>query len=301
MHRPIRVSSAALCTAIVLSVCSCATSSTDKSTKVSPASDWPTKLEKVNLTETEFTECMAQMINQSGKRKARVAGVLKLTLGGFGEEEESSFYCVNAWKNCRNIPGERNEALKPYIASITTEADNALENEKPSLTDIVPVIRTNDYTQGITEKMEMYSEPFVSDLVVMYAIDTPESIRTMAAEKVRALNIEPAKLRKLAIDNLLRKFPEQKVQMGTNFSMLTIGGDYEASFLLCDYFWKDMAKRFGKCLVVGVPNRDILIFAAESNRKGVEQIRKLTKDGFAKNAYPISEKLLLYDGNWQIY
>lgn len=295
-----RLTYAAIFIFLALHVSSCATSSTDQHKDVSNSSNWATKVENPSLNEAEFTDCMAQMINESGKRKARVVGTLELMLSGFGQSGESPFYCTNAWKNCRDIPGERREALKPYLASITDDADDML-SEKLDLADIVPIIRTPDYAQGIPEKIKLYSEPFVSDLVVMYALDTKNSIQTLGAEKVRELNVEPAKLRKLAIQNLLRKFPEQTLRKGKDISMLTLGGDYETSFLLCDYFWKDMMKQLGGRLVVGVPSRDVLIFSAEKNKKGVEMIRNLTESGFAKNSYPISDKLLLYDGNWQPY
>lgn len=301
MHRQIRLSYAALYTAIVLSLCSCASSRTDTHPKLSPEFSWSTKLESVGISEAEFTECIAQMINKSGKRKARVAGTLWLKVSNFGKNEEGSIYLANAWKSSKDSPGERRESLKPFIASWTDESNAALLNANAALTDIVPVIRSTDYKEGITEEVEAYTEPFVSDLVVLYGIDTPKTVSYLLPERVRALELEPAKLRKLAIDNLLRKIPEQKVKHGKNFSMLIAGGDYEASFLLSDDFWKDMQKRLGTRIVVGVPSKDVVIFAAENNKEGVGEIRKFTIKGFKEFAYPISDKLLLYDGRWQTY
>jgi hypothetical protein len=301
MHRPFRISYAALCTFVVLNVCSCASSSTDNRPRVSSKFDWSTKLESVGLSEAEFTECMAQIINESGTLKARVAGPLWLRVSGHGKDKEGSIYLVNAWKTSKDSPGERRKSLKPFIASWTDQSNAALLDAKAALTDIVPVIRSTDYNKGIVEEMNAYTEPFVSDLVVLYGIDTPKTVSYMLPERVRALKLEPTQLRKLAVENLLRKIPEQKIKHGENFSMLIAGGDYEASFLLIDDFWKDMQKRIGKRIVVGVPSKDIVIFAADNNKDGIGQIRKFTTKGFKEFSYPISDKLLLYDGKWQAY
>lgn len=300
MKLPLRIFCSAMCVALAMSACSCTSSSTNKRA-VSSKIDWSTELENANLSESQFTECMAQLINESGKLKARIEGPLWLRVKGPWNEKEGSIYLDNAWKSSKNYPGKRSESLKPFIASWNDLSNAAPPDAKAALADIVPVIRSADINNNIEEEEKAYTEPFIDNLLVLYGIDTPKTITYLRPDMVRALKLEPAKLRTIALGNLLRKIPKQQIKHGDNFSMLIAGGDYEASFLLDDLFWQDRMKHFGGPVVVGVPSKDVVIFASEKDKKKVDMIRNFTKKGDAEFAHPISDRLLRYDGKWQMY
>jgi uncharacterized protein YtpQ (UPF0354 family) len=107
--------------------------------------------------------------------------------------------------------------------------------------------------------------------------------------------VERAALRALAVDNLKRLLP--KVEMRAHddvFSMISAGGDYEASLLLFDDIWSSGQITVNGDIVVAIPAKDVLLVTGSRNRKGLEAVRKLTAEFAAKERYRLTESLFVF-------
>ena len=85
-------------------------------------------------------------------------------------------------------------------------------------------------------------------------------------------------------------------------SMLSAGGDYDASLLLVDEIWSgDMLKVDGE-IVVAVPARNVLLFVPAADEARVKELKALVRRVFAEYSYTLTDQLFIYrKGRFQRY
>ena len=87
-------------------------------------------------------------------------------------------------------------------------------------------------------ELPFYYEKLNDVLYVLYAIDTPSSIKFMPKEDINALGVEEGELRNLSMANLMNANESLQIQGDrSTVSMVVADGIYEASFLLYDDLW----------------------------------------------------------------
>jgi uncharacterized protein YtpQ (UPF0354 family) len=173
---------------------------------------------------------------------------------------------------------------------------------------IIPVIKDRQWLEdnyrGFKERgvsAEFLVEDFNKELVVVYAEDSDNRTRyLMTSEQVG----DRKDLRRLAIDNLERLLPKaQLANHGDLFTMITAGGDYEASLLLFDSIW-NTGKIGGQIevqgdIVVAVPAKDVLLVTGSRNRNGLKAVREMVAKA-VQGPYRLTDTLFVYrDGRFQ--
>jgi uncharacterized protein YtpQ (UPF0354 family) len=136
-----------------------------------------------------------------------------------------------------------------------------------------------------------------SDLIVLYAEDSPKNIRYLGPKDLERAHLARKELRNLACENLNRLLPKVE-RHGTNgLYLLTAGGDYEASLLPLDSIWGDMQEEVHGELVVAVPTRDLLIVTGSKDQPGIESVKKIVQKATAQNSpYRVTPKLFVRRG-----
>ena len=108
-------------------------------------------------------------------------------------------------------------------------------------TRILPVVKDIGWLESIKQTVlaqgaetapEYLYDVINTELVVMYAEDTPTNIRYLDAESVTELSIDITQLRELAITNLLSLLPPLERHGDQGLYMIAADGNYEASLLL---------------------------------------------------------------------
>jgi uncharacterized protein YtpQ (UPF0354 family) len=173
---------------------------------------------------------------------------------------------------------------------------------------IIPVIKDRqwlaDNYRGFKERGvsgEFLVEDFNKELVIVYAEDSDKRTRyLMSSEQVG----DRKDLRRLAIDNLERLLPNaQLANHGDLFTMITAGGDYEASLLLFDSIW-NTGKIGGQIdvqgdIVVAVPAKDVLLVTGSRNRNGLKAVREMVAKA-VQGPYRLTDTLFVYrDGRFE--
>jgi uncharacterized protein YtpQ (UPF0354 family) len=165
---------------------------------------------------------------------------------------------------------------------------------------IVPVIKDrawlDDNRPALKVKgrdLDFIFEDFNNELVIVYAEDTEHTMRYLTSNE----DIGDRKdLRARAVDNLARLLPKiEKMAMG-GFSMMSAGGDYEASLLLFDDMWRDGQIKVHGDIVVAVPAKDMLMVVGSKDRKAIALMRKLATEEVAKSRYRLTDTLFIYRG-----
>ena len=138
------------------------------------------------------------------------------------------------------------------------------------------------------------SEPLAGDLWIFYAIDLPDRLQYLTGGQLAAIGVERGELRALAIENLGRLISGVvRIEGNDDLGVYAIYGDgtYESSFLLLDAFWAATSEQLGAPPVIGVPSRDIVLFARSDDPEATAARRRITEELEAEAGYAISRQL----------
>jgi uncharacterized protein YtpQ (UPF0354 family) len=145
--------------------------------------------------------------------------------------------------------------------------------------DIVPLIKLDigparpGEASGLNATDLAIFEPLAGDLLVTYAFDLPNAFALVQPDDLRRLNISREMLRTLAVGNLAGRVTRLECrEPKPHLRMLTCGGNFEASLLLFDQLWPQLAQQVDGELVAAVPARDVLVFTGSRSPDGLKAL-----------------------------
>jgi uncharacterized protein YtpQ (UPF0354 family) len=265
------------------------------------------------LTPQAFTDAAAAAARVAmPSAQVTVAGNLHLeTRSPRGEEITTDLH--NAYETYLRAPDRRDEVIRAYIGTLVEsvtfgDAKTALDRSR-----IVPVLKPQRWVDGALQaeraakldpkidpkldpKPEILTDPFNSELAIVYAEDRPQSLRyLMTSDDVG----ERAQLRQLALGNLQRMLAKIEMREGADHVLLIeAGGNYEASLLLADGIWSSDQIKVDGDIVVAVPDRSALLVTGSRNREGIARLRKMAAER-AVGPYALTPSLFVYrDGKF---
>jgi len=257
------------------------------------------------LDKAGFTEAYAAWLRKAlPDAKVEVAGSLHLRFKVKGEQTADSFL-DNAWRDYERSPGDLQAILDRYGGANVEGARGSGKRIDPSR--IVPVIKDRGWleearrglaTSGVKspEKADGVFEDYNGVLVIFYAEDREKGIAYLTEDQLASTGIARTKLRAIAVQNLGAIIPEVNLRGGNGTYMVTAGGNYEASLLLSDGLWKQLAGKVTGELVVAVPSRDVLLVTGSQDAGGLAKVRGTARDIVGKGNYALTEQLFIRRG-----
>ena len=214
----------------------------------------------------------------------------------------------NAYDMYKSDPGSKENVVRKFVAAALETISNPQSPKELDRTRIIPVIKDRPWLEemrkaligrGAKKTPENVYEDLNSDLIILYAEDSPKNIHYFGPEDLKRAHIERKELRGLACENLKRILPKIE-RRGTNgLYVLRAGGDYEASLLLIDSVWKDLQKEVQGNIVVAIPTRNLLIVTGSKDLQGVENMKQIVQEAAAQGSYRLTTKLFVYrDGKF---
>ena len=251
---------------------------------------------EIVLDESAFTQRYAKAINirEDGVR-ADIKGLLEVEMT-YSNGETSTAYLDNAYMNYRSSPGELDVIINAYINALTKSSSDVKSNIEKE--HIFPVIKDRGYMEQITKLMNhsskgelpFYYEKLNDVLYVLYAIDTPSSIKFMPKEDINALGVEEGELRNLSMSNLMNANVSLQIQGDrSTISMVVADGIYEASFLLYDDLWTKENFPVKGDIVVYVPSRDVLIVTGSEDTESLETVRGIVHNPESQWSHAVTD------------
>jgi uncharacterized protein YtpQ (UPF0354 family) len=233
-----------------------------------------------NLDRRAFTEAAAAVARAAmPAAQVTVKGDLHLeTRSQAGEEITTDLH--NTYETYLLAPERRDDIIRSYIG-VLVEAVTFGDAKTPlDRSRIVPVLKPLRWVDGarqvqreakVDPKPEILTDPFNSELAIVYAEDRPQSMRYLTTRDDTG---DRAKLRHLALGNLHRLLPKIEMREGADHIFLVeAGGNYEASLLLADGIWSSGQIKVDGDPVVAVPRTDALLVTGSRNRAGVAHLR----------------------------
>lgn len=251
-----------------------------------------------DLSARAFTERVAAgLAAKLPGSKATVAGDLQITIKR-ADGSEILLSVRNLYQDYKGNPANIGAIIDAYAAGLA-EKPPARAAAKLDTTRIVPVIKDRQWLEdnrrafrAKAPNFEFLFEDFNDELVIVYAEDTASRTRYLMANE--DTGIDRAALRQRAVDNLLRLLPKIEVRNHDDvFSLISAGGDYEASLLLAD-IWRDGQIKADGDIVVAIPTKDVLLVTGSKNRKGLAAVRKLAAEFAGQERYRLTDALFVY-------
>ena len=195
----------------------------------------------------------------------------------------------------------------PAPSAALASVHGAVESRLPERQHIVPIIKSRSWLAESrhtpadnTQPFDFLTEEFNAEMVVVYVEDQNKILRYLNAAQLAALGVKRQDLRALALENLMRLLPQIQLHSAGPVSMLTAGGNYEASLLLVKDFWGGGKVQVAGEIVVAVPSRDVVLITGSGNPDGLAQLKKLARASRpAKASFQLTQSLFVYrDGQF---
>ena len=196
------------------------------------------------------------------------------------DDRELIAYLNNAYADYKNDPGDIDNVLATYAqtVSLPTELDSSeLGKER-----IFPVIKDKLYIQQVEEmfadsdKGGLVYEKLNDVLYVLYAFDTPKSIRFMTEDDLSEVGLKKSELRELSKSNLRNAIPNLGLEGNpASLAMLVADGMYEASFILFDGIWTKEQFPVKGDIVVYIPARDLVLITGSEDEAGLAKVHEI--------------------------
>src|SRR6266516_7036604 len=222
---------------------------------------------------------------------------------------ESGGFLDNSYEHYKSAPERKADIIQKYVAGLLetrTVVDCQIDT-----TRIIPVIKDRAWIAGIDAGMEARGKEktlenvhdiYNSELIVMYAEDSPRNIRYLTPSDLGALKLAVADLRRLSVENLKRLLPEPEIRNLNGIYQVTAGGNYEASLLLLDSFWRSEKMRVNGEIVAAIPARDCLLVTGSADAGGLAKIARMAQGILAQAPYRISSKLFVFrNGAFEVF
>jgi hypothetical protein len=251
------------------------------------------------LAPRAFSEEMARAL-QAAMPSATVTikGDLELGINN-AAGRNASVSLANPYRDYTRDPQRLGTIVQAYVKSLSSPplaAPAALDR-----TRIVPVIKDKQWlaeiqnglrAQGGQTIPDFAVERFNNELIIAYAQDDPVRMRYLTTAELAGE--DRVALRALAVENLARLLPKIEMQAGPQLSVITAGGDYEASLLLLDGLWSGGQIKVDGDIVVAIPARDMLFITGSRNRAGLKALRELAAKAVVEESHPLTSTLFVY-------
>ncbi len=256
----------------------------------------------VSTSSVEFTREFAEMLKKSDPQlKVDIVADLELKVTPRNGNASTAFLS-NAYDEYKRSPNDKAAVEQRFVAaSIETSAGVVDEVDRSR---IVPIIKDRPWIEETRQAMlsrgqavpENVYEDFGPELVILYAEDSPKTIRYLTPKFLEVSKIELGELRALACENLKRLLPKIETYGTNGYYMLAAGGDYEASLLLFDSIWTDGKLAVKGDIVVAIPTRDTLLVTGSEDLDGLIKMRQAVGKSTTGGSYRLTKKLLVYQG-----
>jgi len=229
--------------------------------------------------------------------KVAVAGDLHLETRGAGGDATTTDL-RNAYQVYLADPSQLDSVIKRYVAVL---ADTVAVGGKTAVDrlHVVPVLKSTGWVAAVQQQRkavptaQLLTEPFNSDLMIVYAEDLPSSVRFLMTHDDVGDRVS---LRDRAVANLKRMLPKIEMRTGAHgMFIISAGGEYEASLLLLDEVWSSGQIKVDGDIVVALPTKDVLLVTGSRNAAGLASLREAVQR-LAAAPYSLTPSLFVYRG-----
>ena len=153
----------------------------------------------------------------------------------------------------------------------------------------------------LSHEQSPVSRRFLSDLLIFYAYDLGDQFEMVSYGELERLGLSAEDLHDVALTNFRRLNLKIEAHRGPHVTMLTAGGNFEATLLLDDGVWDAVAGMVDGDLIASAPARDIILFCG-SAPESIAALRHCTSHSLEHSDKPLSRCFFKrVAGSWTEY
>ena len=200
----------------------------------------------------------------------------------------------------------REAELERFVATTVTSLTQAPVTDQVLLEQVYPVLRHERFItagQGGTANAVMpYAQPFLGDMVLVYAIDYPSHVASVTQAHLDTSQLSEIRLKEKADLNLSRLLENIQIHQQNSAFMVVVDGFYESSTILDRTLWTDISRQLEDDVVMVVPARDLVLFTPASNTEGVDFLAEARDNILVNGTHQLSSLMYIWrDEGWQIF
>jgi uncharacterized protein YtpQ (UPF0354 family) len=248
-------------------------------------------------SESALTESAARLFDdEAPEATAAVVGRLTIQLAPRGgDKSDLRVSLERVWGVCQANPEACESATRDFVTKSVRSL--RMRGQPATREQVVAIVRPRAYVDrvGGPSAPNTLLDPFVDDLYVLYVVDLPGSLRSLAASELDGLEIDRRQLPAVVTQNLTTRLGHLADALGSaepgGFNVLRSGNVFESSRLLMGSEWAALASKVGKSVVVGAPSGDVLLVAIGPTSGQIATMRDTVSKMFAGAPRPVSPRL----------
>jgi hypothetical protein len=249
--------------------------------------------------EAAFTEYVAAQLRRELKgAQVEVKGPLTLVVGGGLQANLGRIfiYCSDNADGCRS-------EIAAYVNGVAQLHNGRLP--PPSSDAVRIIVRTSAYVRASSpQTTEMQWRPLVGELVMLPAMDAPQTIHPLSEKNNGELGLSADEVFNLGLANLRARLKPlmQVAKVARPGQIGYIEGDvYHSSRLALHGSWSPLATAQGGRLIVAAPETDSILYLAEETPTAIKALRTLTQNVISRSPRPLSSELLRWTPQrWEV-
>ena len=182
------------------------------------------------------------------------------------------------------------------------------ENSKLALQDlsmVIPILKAivsedkNANTVELPKDDAPIYKEFAADLLIFYVLDLPDSFQYINNRFLRENNLSFEDIHLLALQNLPNRLPKIEMHGNSPYHMITAGGNFEATLLLLDSLWDQLAEHLPGEPMAAIPSRDLLFVTGSEAENAVSFMSDMANKDLADNSHALSKCFFVRrSGKW---
>jgi uncharacterized protein YtpQ (UPF0354 family) len=199
------------------------------------------------------------------------------------------------WNACQARPAECAREAAHFVAASLKVAGRA--GARATASSLIPVVRSKTYVDELPPEVRarVLFEPLVADLIVMYVVDSSESLRSAQATDLEASGVSREALPEVARNNVEAVLSRSGAQPRCSHEGVKVwatGSYFESSRLLLAATWTRLATEVAGPVIVTAPSTDKLVVACNRARATLAELASTTEKLWRSADRPLSRAML---------
>ena len=257
------------------------------------------------LSGNDFTREFARILGETAPAyKVRPTRELQVLVTDPRGNENTAFL-YDAYAEYRKSPNDKEKIIRKYFLALIAPQD---EIRKLDASRVVPVVKKRAWLEelasaaqakGSATPPEVVYDDLNEQLIVVYAEDTPNTLRYVVPAQLEEIKLKKEDLRALAAANLQAILPKIDVRPSPLVTIVKADSNYEACLLAVADFWAQRRFPVDGEVVVAIPARDHLLITGSKNVEGLAKIREVATRVFQESPQRVTDMLFVYrDGRF---
>lgn len=203
------------------------------------------------------------------------------------------------WDLCTRLPDQCESEVSALITAVSKT-----EPTPPTREALVVTLRETSYAEHArSQSPEVWTEPFIGDLAVVYAFDEPDRIRIATTNDLATLGLTKPEAAALALANVQKAVGPadvaRQIRPGATV-LIAMQSGLETSLLLFADQWRAVAPTLPCTLLATAPEPNVLTITCGSDAD-VAKLRGMIADVLPRVERPLTAQVLVWRADrWQV-